>query len=312
MGRIKLIPRIFAALAVLSFLTGTAVAQTCTSYPYTLTNGTTADASQVMANLNYVLNCTNNNQVVPSILRGWLGGLTMSNDATTPFTVIDTSAGIANSDDATTLMTLAAFTKNANGAWAVGTGNGCLDSGSSLAASTWYHLFVITRTDTGVVDELCSTSATGPTLPTSYTKKRRIGSFLTDGSAHVIPFTQLGDEFLWKTAVNNASGGTAGSSARSLVTLTVPSGVQVTAIAMVEIGSAAGVSTAFFTSPDQNDFAQVGGTADLYTNGASQWSAARFNIRTSTSSQIGIRGSTASFSYYINTVGWIDSRGRFQ
>ncbi len=34
-----------------------AKAQTCTSYPYTLTNGTNADATQVMANFAYVVSC---------------------------------------------------------------------------------------------------------------------------------------------------------------------------------------------------------------------------------------------------------------
>jgi Chaperone of endosialidase len=38
----------------------TATAQNCPTYPYTLTNGTNADASQVMANFNAILNCTMN------------------------------------------------------------------------------------------------------------------------------------------------------------------------------------------------------------------------------------------------------------
>jgi len=121
---------------------GTASAQTCGSLPYSLTNGTTADAAQVMGNFNHVVACNNG---LAAFFRGWLGGLTMSNNAGSPNTVIDTSAGVANADDATTLMSLAAFTKNANAAWAVGSGNGCLDSGSSLAASTWYHLTPISR-----------------------------------------------------------------------------------------------------------------------------------------------------------------------
>lgn len=38
-----------------------ALASNCSAYPYTLTNGTTADANQVMANFNAALNCMNNN-----------------------------------------------------------------------------------------------------------------------------------------------------------------------------------------------------------------------------------------------------------
>lgn len=45
-------------VGVLCF-SGIAMAQTCASYTYTLANGTTADASQVMGNFNTVRNCVN-------------------------------------------------------------------------------------------------------------------------------------------------------------------------------------------------------------------------------------------------------------
>jgi hypothetical protein len=47
-------------LFALSLSAGAALAQNCSAYPYTLSNGTNADASQVMANLNQILNCVNN------------------------------------------------------------------------------------------------------------------------------------------------------------------------------------------------------------------------------------------------------------
>ena len=57
-----------------------------------------------------------------------------------------------------------------------------MDTGS-VANNTWYHVHLIKRPVTGVVDVLFSLSATAPTLPTSYTIFRRIGSMRTDGSA---------------------------------------------------------------------------------------------------------------------------------
>lgn len=49
-----------AILASLLFFTTPAIAQTCAgSFPNTLTNGATADATQVMANFNYLLTCLN-------------------------------------------------------------------------------------------------------------------------------------------------------------------------------------------------------------------------------------------------------------
>lgn len=53
--------RLFALLAVaVSLFAAPAMAANCPSLPYTLTNGTTADATQVMADLNTLLNCANN------------------------------------------------------------------------------------------------------------------------------------------------------------------------------------------------------------------------------------------------------------
>lgn len=53
---------ILAALAVvLASCAAPALAANCAGYPYTLTNGTTADANQVMANFNAILACGNNN-----------------------------------------------------------------------------------------------------------------------------------------------------------------------------------------------------------------------------------------------------------
>lgn len=44
-----------------ALLAAPAFAATCPSYPYTLTNGQTADATQVMANFNSILSCANTN-----------------------------------------------------------------------------------------------------------------------------------------------------------------------------------------------------------------------------------------------------------
>lgn len=53
---------ILGALAALSLLAASpALALNCSSYPNTLTNGTTADANQVMANFNTIMACANSN-----------------------------------------------------------------------------------------------------------------------------------------------------------------------------------------------------------------------------------------------------------
>ena len=48
------------------------------------------------------------------------------------------------------LLSLASAYTKTTSAWGVGTGNGSLDTGS-IANSTWYHVYLIKRVDTGVV-----------------------------------------------------------------------------------------------------------------------------------------------------------------
>ena len=101
----------------------------------------------------------------PSVLPGFLGKLTTSNDPTNPNTTIDTEIGSAVSDDYTTFLKLgSAFTKTVS-PWTLGSGNGCLDVGS-VGNSLWYSLWLVGRTDTGVVDQLCSLAAGQSTTAT--------------------------------------------------------------------------------------------------------------------------------------------------
>jgi hypothetical protein len=164
------------------------------------------------------------------------------------------------------------------------------------------------RTDTGVVDELCSTSATAPTMPTNYTKKRRIGSFKTNSSSQILAFSQLGDEFLWKTSVGDVNGVSISTTALT-PTLTVPTGVKVNALFRASLTSSV-QGILMFTSPDENDQAPGAPNNDMVAPIA-DFTAGRFNVRTNTSAQIRARA-FANSQYWIGTFGWIDTRGRFQ
>lgn len=250
--------------------------------------------------------------VLASAFPSFMGGLTGSNDVSTPNTVIDVASGAAMSDDATQMMVLAsAFTKT-TGSWAVGTGNGCLDTGA-VANSTWYHLFVIERTDTLVVDLLCSTSASSPTMPASYTKKRRAFSFKTNGSAQIIAFTQIGTWFYWATATLDVNAVTITTSA-ALQTLNVPSGVKVQPLCRWSISNATGAG-ALLTSPDETDVAPATGLAfsstpgwdkDVFGVGAGEANGNCSLLTTNASGQVRARASAASTSLSIATRGWIE------
>ncbi len=277
---------------------GTSLAQTCSTVPNNLTNGTTADATQVMANFNALTACLGN-------MRGYIGGLTLSYSTAT---AINIAAGAAVSDDATTLMRLSAAstTKNANTTWAAGSGGGCRDSATGWAAGTWYHLFVIARTDTGGVDLLCSTSATSPTLPSGYTKKRRIGSFRTaNGATSIIPFSQFQDQFTWGSAVADVNVNNLGTTAVSY-TLTVPPGVRVVALLRAIIGSDGFIA---IFGPDETISGAASSPA-LASPGTGNWNEGVFNVLTNTSAQIRAIADAAGRTFIVTTYGWIDSRGQ--
>jgi hypothetical protein len=119
----------------------------------------------------------------------YLAGLDLGINALDAANDIDIAAGAARDAADSEDMTLAsALVKQTNAAWAVGTNAGGLDTGS-LAANTQYYVWLIKRTDTGVVDVLFSTSNSSPTMPTNYDKKRLIGSFKTGATAVIDPAT---------------------------------------------------------------------------------------------------------------------------
>ena len=66
-----------------------------------------------------------------------------------------------------------------------------LDTGSE-AADTWYYIFMIYNPSSGLVRGLLSASATSPTMPSGYTKKRLVGAVRNDGSSNFRQFLQTG------------------------------------------------------------------------------------------------------------------------
>jgi hypothetical protein len=239
-----------------------------------------------------------------SVLRGYLNGLVLSTAGSSA--TFSVASGVANDSTFADFMTLSSAISKTTSAWAVGTGNGGLDTGS-IAASTWYHAYLIKRTDTGVVDVLVSLSASAPTMPASYTLKRRIGSMKTNGSSQWVGFIQNGDEFLWTAPAVDLNAVTL-IAAATLYTLTVPTGLKVNALFNGEIIATGNVASSIYT-PDI-------GVQTLATVGVQLWSAtsdaagAPFNVRTNTSAQVYAVSSSASGTLTITTNGWIDTRGK--
>lgn len=246
---------------------------------------------------------------VPAYLAGHINGLTLANNGTDANNDIDIAAGVCVDDTGADIITLAsAMTKRLDAAWAVGTAAGGLDTGSE-ANSTWYHLWAIKRTDTGVCDVLFSASATTPTMPASYDRKRRIGAVYNNSSGNIEAFVQHGDDFLWTVSPTPSTSSTGLiSSGGTLFSLQAPTGVVVRVT--VNFWFADGVSSqVYLSSPLAPDLAATATTGRA--DGLNAGSGGQKTLLTNTSGQIRARGSAGtSGQIYIATIGWRDPRGR--
>jgi hypothetical protein len=270
---------------------GTAALADLTSFARTVIAAATAAATRA---------------VIHAPLRGHIAGLTLANNGTDANNDIDIAAGEAADSTHTSLIQLnSLITKRLDANWAVGSNQGGLDTGTE-ANSTWYHVFVIRRPDTGGTDVLFSTSATSPTMPTSYTEKRRIGAIYNNSSGNIDAFTQFGDIFDWTTPITDATNPSTG-----LLTIRVPSGVSVAARVHGEI---AGLGSGEYNTVTLRGANQQNTTAQWHKFFAQSPDALVMYypalLVTNTSSQIYINKETSYGTVTISTGGWIDNRGR--
>ena len=117
----------------------------------------------------------------------YIGGLILSPDTDTDHDVNITAGTARDATDTVDMVLASEITKQIDAGWAVGDDAGGLDA-DAVAASTLYAVWLIKRSDTGVVDALFSTSFSAPTMPADYDYKRLIGAVKTDGDANIIKF----------------------------------------------------------------------------------------------------------------------------
>lgn len=246
---------------------------------------------------------------------GFIHGLTLSNgtDATNDINIA--VGGARDSTDAATMTISSILTKRLDAAWAVGTNQGGRDTGS--IANDSYHIWLIRRPDTGIVDALFSASPTVPTMPANYTQKRRIGSILRVSNA-IVGFTQDGDAFYRDVPVRDVDTDNPGTSG-VLSVLSIPAGVAVEAFFSASMRALSTFNSQLFaliTSPAQTDTAPNSTLFDMHTQASggthAGYNSSSFNRRTDTSARIRYRlsASTADITMTIVTHGWKDTRGR--
>jgi hypothetical protein len=244
-------------------------------------------------------------------------GLTLSNNAGDATNDIDIAIGDANSDDASpidreVIYLAAGLTKKLDTTWVVGTNQGMLASGAALADGT-YHIFLIKRPDTGVVDIAADSSATGANVfantNVAYTKKRRIGSILRRSAALEL-FVQDANLFVLKVPISTVDDTNPGTNAVTK-TLPVVTGIKVEALLSVLSGGHAGsLSRSLISDLAQTDSAPTTGLFTLVQPANGAYASGVVRVMTNTSGQVRTRlnASDGSTKLEIGTNGWVDTR----
>ncbi len=256
-----------------------------------------------------------------------IGGLTYQVNGSDAANDIDVAPGACADDvGGDTISIPAALTKRLDAAWAAGTNQGGLDTGT--VADSPYFIFAIKNPSTGATDILFSLSRTAPTMPSGYSLKRLIG-WLRRVSSTNVPFHTYelsggGLEMTWDSPTVDVAAATIGTS-RSLQTVKVPSGISVRATLSMALSFSGGEGRHVnISSPDQTEAAVNATSAIQGTVGFSQtisltagaqsisdnsgtitW---QNRVRTNTNAQVAMRASGASATVNASTMGFEWSR----
>lgn len=237
----------------------------------------------------------NGTAIVGGTPRGYIDGLILSQGSTTTLGI---SAGVCRDDSNAFDITLASAYTKSTSSWAVGSGNGGLDTGA-IAAGGWYYVYAIYRADTSVSDILFTATFGSPTMPANYTKKRYIGAFKTDGSSHIPVILQRGNYFYYAVMTQDVTAALSDTTAH-LVPLSVPTGFSVRAIINIATSSTIFVAV---TDPTMTDTAVGSSFFTMHGTGGTN------EVWTNTSGQVRYRVDTASGNIFITTLGYFDPRG---
>jgi hypothetical protein len=256
----------------------------------------------------------------PQIARGSLAGLALANDGTSPNTHVTIATGQArDSTDTFDLRLTTGLVKRLDQAWAAGTGNGALDTGS-VAANTGYHVYLIRKTADGTLDVLMSTSATNPSLPSGYAGFRRLGAVLTDSSAWIRKFTQHGDYFeMYSRSAEFA--GAANGAGPYLRTMVCPKGVPLKL--RVYLQSSVGTQAVTFSGifdpalgvPQLATLKRAQIRRQIYkdqTNADSGYGIFDGDVWCDANGQVYTHSDNASDTIALGLYGWTDDRGQYQ
>ena len=222
------------------------------------------------------------------------------------------TAGTFIFDDNSGQATVVPLIKQIDAVWANGNAGG-LDTGS-VSSNTHYHMFAIYNPTTLDSDFLYSQSLS-PTMPSGYTKKKRLGTVITDSSSNIrngqFFFHPDGSyEFLYDVPVLDID--TAAQSTTAILhTLSIPSGIKTKAIFNAFINDTSTSISIYFSSPDNDDLAPSSTVSPLNNFSKSVPSgnannSGQFGIYADAARRIRARANTALSNLRIATLGWYD------
>ncbi len=267
-------------------------------------------------NASGTLSLTTETDGAPPFPEKHISGLVVSNNGSDANNDIDISTGSCrDGSNAKNMVLSVAITKRLDANWAVGTNQGGLDT-SSEATSTWYYVWLILRSDTGVVDALFSTSSTAPTMPANYDYKRLIGAVFNDGSSNITAFKAYetaggGLQVRWDSPTLDVDiSNTLTTSART-DTMKCPTAFSTEVVLDVIVADAAAPNV-YVSCPDNTDLAPSTSAAPLSTIRQAATGAtfgAQIRVRTSATGTIRSRADVATVdAYRISTISWDWSR----
>jgi hypothetical protein len=284
-----------------------------TTVTLTMDSGMALDAGLSAANLS-IIRADRTALPFPfaTLMRGHIGGLLMSNNATDANNDIDISAGEAVDSSRSFLMQLAStMTKRLDAAWAVGTGNGGLFSGAK-AISTWYHVHLIRKTSDGSIDAGFDTSVTAANIPAGYVGYRHIGSVRTNSAGNIEAFLAYetgggGLRVMWSSPTLDIDLTNTLTTTARTDAIHVPTGYAVDALLNIfSVDTVSGYQI-YISSPDVTDSAASSTAAPLATTGASTSNSmsVQVSVMTNASGQIRSRANLATVNEYrVSTVGY--------
>lgn len=238
-------------------------------------------------------------------------GLTYANNGADATNDLDIATGGAMDATGAYWMTLAsALTKQSDVAWAVGSAAGGLDTGA--VGNSDYYIWLIARSDSGVVDVLFSLSSTAPTMPANYDFKRLIGWFKRVGGTivafHIYETEGGGIDLTWDSPTLDVNLANTLTTARRTDAVKVPLNFSVTAHLNVHVNDATTSFSAWICCPDQTDLAPSSSVApldNLFCSSATGHAAGQIKVRTSSAGLIAARATLATVDFYgVSTMGF--------